>query len=74
MHYEFELYEYARIEKTEDEFPLWEVQLRQNWNLGDTIKQEGEFKKIRLFHKKSSAELFVVGINVLLRMIIDVPE
>ncbi|KKL72446.1 hypothetical protein LCGC14_2084790 [marine sediment metagenome] len=67
-------YEYSRVHKSEKFFPLWEAQLRQNWNLEDTIKQEGEFKTIRLFYTKWSAELFITGLNILLELIKDVPE
>ncbi len=65
---------YARVQHTEEYFPLVSVQLRMNWNLGDEPKNIGDFQTIRLFHTKSAAQLFADLVNAALEGIQDVAE
>lgn len=67
-------FKYARAIKTEEHFPLWEVQMVKNWNFKRTIVKVGEFQTIRLFNTKSAASLFADLINASLTGIPDVAE
>ena len=67
-------FKYARVQHTEEYFPLISVELRMNWNLEDEVKDIGEFQTIRLFHTESAAQLFADLINAALEGIQDVAE
>ena len=67
-------YDYAVYKKRENDFPLWSVFLRKNWNLGELPQSEGEFQLIRIFYTRKAASIFTSHLNASLAALEDVAK